>query len=74
MDDLAKKAETIPPGQPLVDGWQIGKSITSQNITYVAGSVRRPQASSAAQYLKGAPKPASTPAPAKSVSDLLKGK
>ena len=76
MDFLAKKAEAIPSGQPLVDGWQIGKHITSQNITYVAGPVRRPQNSSAAQILKRASKSgsSSTSAPEKSVSDLLKGK
>jgi hypothetical protein len=76
MDYLAKKAEGIPPGQPLVDGWFIGKNITSQNITYVTGPVRRPQSSNAAQLLKSSPAPSSSsPAtPEKSVSDLLKGK
>jgi hypothetical protein len=76
MDYLARKAEGIPAGQPLVDGWFIGKSITSQNITYVAGLVRRPQSTNAAQLLKAGPA-ATTSSPAgaeKSVSDLLKGK
>ena len=76
MDYLAKKADGIPPGQPLLDGWFIGKRITSQNITYVAGPVRRPQISNAAQLLKSGTGPApSTPSkPEKSVSDLLNGK
>jgi hypothetical protein len=77
MDYLAKRAEAIPSGQPLVDGWQIARSITSQNITYGAGPVRRPQSPNAAQILKGGsmPAPARGPAavPEKSVSDLLRG-
>ncbi len=76
MDYLTKKADGIPPGQPLLDGWFIGKTITSQNITYVAGSVRRPQSSNTAQLLKGDNRltPSTPSSPEKSVSDLLKGK
>ncbi|HEX2861062.1 MAG TPA: hypothetical protein VHN79_05460 [Lacunisphaera sp.] len=74
MDGLAKKATTIPSGQPLVDGWFLSKQITSQNITYAAFPVRRPEQSNAAQILKGDRPASSGSAPTKSVSDLLKGK
>ena len=76
MDALARKAETIPSGQPLVDGWFIGKNITSQNISYVAGNIRRPQNSGAAEILKGGAtlEKSAAPTPGKSISDLLKGK
>jgi|GEM_PF-6319568 hypothetical protein len=76
MDALAQKAETIPAGQPLIDGWFIARSIASHNITYVTGNVRRPQSSSAAQVLKSGSKPTDTSGQAseKSISDLLKGK
>lgn len=76
MDALARKAETIPAGQPLVDGWFISKNISSHNITFLAGAVRRPQSSGAAKILKAGSKSSDTTgqAPEKSISDLLKGK
>lgn len=77
MDYLAKKAEAIPSGQPLVDGWQIARRIVSQTITYVPGPVRRPQSSGAAQLLKSGSKSGDSSSPTrgeKPVSDLLKGK